>query len=251
MRSIALLRRGLRPLLPSGVRAWLRRWVLGEVGESREALNYEEGSRLGHDSDNEWIRKSSTIGGWIFEGEHEVLWDLATREGRGDILEIGSWMGKSTCILAGACKERLPQTRVYCVDPFDLSGAPAQEAYHRRLVADASGTFYQFLENARRHDFESHVVPIGARSEQALPGLGLRLRMIFVDGAHDFDSVDRDVRLSLPMLEEGGVLVLHDCDDPHWPDVERYVQEHLSQHPGLSLHRRFRSLAVFVKRPED
>ena len=77
-----------------------------------EKAAYEDVAALGHDSPNIWIQRSASIGGWLFPGEHEFLWDLATRSSEGSILEIGTWMGKSACILAGACAETAPHTRV-------------------------------------------------------------------------------------------------------------------------------------------
>src|SRR5437868_4102301 len=127
---------------------------------------YDAVSRTGADAANPWIRKSAEIGGWLFAGEPEFLWELATRSASGDILEIGTWMGKSACILAGACQTQAPGTRVVCVDTFHMDGTPDQEAYHHKLV-EGTGTFYQFVANASRLGFGETVVPIAAFSTLA------------------------------------------------------------------------------------
>ncbi len=40
---------------------------------------------------------------------------------------------------------------------------------------------------------------------------GVRLRMVFIDGAHDEQSVTRDIRAFLPLLYPGAIVALHDC----------------------------------------
>lgn len=203
-------------------------------------------SSIGADSDNEWIRKSASIGGWLFEGEHEFLWDLACRSSEGDIAEIGSWMGKSTCILAGACAEAAPGTKVLCVDPFDMSGTDEQEEYHRSLV-DEEGTFYLFTRNARELGFANFVIPIAARSGVAIPLLPRDLRMAFVDGTHDYEGVRADVELLLPKLASGGVLALHDALNPVWKEIGRFVDEELTSDPRVSYLETVNTIVAFEK----
>lgn len=207
---------------------------------------YRRISRLGAHSPNEWIRKSATIDGWILEGEHEFLWELATRSDRGDVLEIGTWMGKSACILSGACAERAPATRVFCVDTFRMVADLAEETYYRRIRGRAGepGTFYRFQENAHRLGFADWIVPIATTSARAVPGLPQGFRLAFVDGAHDYPRVRQDVDLTLPKLLPGGVLALHDdgaCDGV------TQVREELQRNPAVRFETRVNTLAAFTK----
>lgn len=180
---------------------------------------------LGTDSPNPWIQKSAKIPGWLFEGEHEFLWDLASRSGDGHILEVGSWMGKSTCILAGACAAVSPNMRVFCIDPFDMSGNNWQMAFHRHLLGkNHLSTFEYFTQNARLLGFEPLVIPIATISDRALPLLNAPLRMVFLDGTHEYDSVRRETELVLPHLLHGGVLAFHDATGDY-PGVTQFVQE--------------------------
>lgn len=209
---------------------------------------YDAVSSIGADSDNVWIRRSASIGGWLFEGEHEFLWELACRSSQGHIAEVGSWMGKSACILAGACAETAPGTKVLCIDPFDMSGTHEQEDYHRSLV-DEEGTFYRFKANSEDLGFASHVVPIAARSEVAVPLLPDGLRMAFVDGTHDYDGVRTDVDLLIPKLAPGGILALHDARNPVWKEIGRFVDEELSADPRVSYLATTNTIVAFEKAP--
>lgn len=235
-----------RQLLPLQARHWLRNRVLG--GRRLERILYESQALIGNDSPNAWIRKSADIGGWLFAGEHEYLWELATRStAAGDIIEIGSWMGKSSCILAGACAEFAPETKVVCIDTFLMTGTAPQQAYHRRLVPNAPGTFYEFQDNASRLGFAKFVVPVAAHSAQALPRLRGPFRLAFIDGAHDRENCQRDVELCLALLASGGVLALHDAAGGGWPGVEEYVREELLPSPGLKYLGNRGTIAAFEK----
>jgi SAM-dependent methyltransferase len=44
------------------------------------------------------------------------------------------------------------------------------------------------------------------------PLLNYKYDVIFVDGLHYTDQVDRDIENSLKFLNEGGVIILHDCN---------------------------------------
>jgi hypothetical protein len=58
----------------------------------------------------------------------------------------------------------------------------------------------------------------------------LRFDFIYIDTEHDYDSVKRDVELSMPLLKEGGIISGHDYGETHvgvvnavrerWPDHE-------------------------------
>lgn len=220
----------------------MRRAFMGQ-----ERFAYRFVSQLGSDSDNEWIRKSASIGGWLFQGEHEFLWELATRSKKGDVLEIGTWMGKSACILAGACLTHAPGTRVICVDPHDMTGPDDQTGYHRRLVGNHDGTFYRFIANAKRLGFRGWVVPIATLAEDAAPLIPKGLRMAFVDGAHDYEGVKKDVTMVIPKLVAGGILALHDARNWRWPDIGRYVDEELARDPRLEEIGTVETIVAFRK----
>jgi MMP 1-O-methyltransferase len=207
---------------------------------------YDEVSKIGSDSPNEWIRKSSTINGWLFEGEHEFLWELASRDDKGDIAEIGTWMGKSACILAGACETSAPDTHLFCIDPFDMSGTEEQVDYHKTLVSE-DGTFYQFVANAKRCGFMDRVIPVAAMSYQAIPAIPSGLRMAFIDGAHDYERCKADVDLMLPKLAVGGVIAIHDARNPVWKELADYVDNELMKDPSLREVGTVNSIVAFEK----
>jgi predicted O-methyltransferase YrrM len=206
---------------------------------------YRAEARIGADSDNSWIRSSSSISGWLHLGEHEFLWELATLPTRGDILEIGSWCGKSTCILAGACLDRGDGSRVICVDTFQKDGNERQRGYYQRLPSGRRGTFDEFVSNADRLGFRSALVPVAVRSDVVGSLLsGVRLRLAFIDGQHDYLGVKNDIALSLPLMVTGGIIALHDVD-ARYPGIAAAADEAVAESDRMRFVGRAHCLAAY------
>jgi len=234
------------------VSKWVNRCIhaIRPSREQPEIEFFRAVCEIGKDSPNPWIRKSAEIPGWLFDDEHEFLWDLATRSTTGDVLEIGTWMGKSACILAGACREHAPGTKVFCVDTFEMLGTDEQEEYHKQLVRGERGTFYQFLSNARQCGFFDVVVPLATLSARILPHLDGEFRLAFVDGTHDYANAKNDVELCLPLLRTGGVLALHDVTNKAFPGLLEYVTEELRQDARLKEIGENGTIVAFEKVPD-
>lgn len=212
----------------------------------REIKRYREFFMpLGKDSTNEWIQKSSSIPGWLFPGEHELLWQLTHESPAGHVLEIGSWLGKSACILAGGCVARNDGSKLFCIDPFDMRGDEWQREFHRRLTGSVALTFDGFVANAHRLGYYDRVVPIAKPSEDLIGLLSFRLRFAFIDGWHDYEHVRRDFDLTSPMVVPGGFLALHDATGD-FPGVKQFAEE-LANSTAFKVFGRAGSIVAFKK----
>jgi len=209
--------------------------------------SYHQESRLGHSSPNPWIRKSAEILGWLHEGEHELLWELAMRPGNGHILEIGSWLGKSTCILTGACIERGDSSRVVTIDTFCMDGSFRQTSYYQLLHRKQHGTFYEFIENAKHFGFSEHVIPIATYSQNTVFLLQhIPFRLAFIDGRHDYDGVRSDIEMVLPLVSPGGVIAIHDVGE-RYPEIDAAIMDVLNGTNNVSFLTHLHCLAVYQK----
>jgi cephalosporin hydroxylase len=200
---------------------------------------------IGINSPNAWIQKSSQIYGWLFPGEHELLWELGHSSPSGNILEIGSWMGKSACILAGTCIERLDNSKVICIDPFDMQGTDWQRDFHKLITSGKLTTFDTFIHNAKSLGFYETVIPVAHSSQSVLPYLTLPLRLAFLDGWHDYKHVSLEFNYVSKMVVAGGFIAFHDATED-FPGVKKFVDE-LKCNSSWEMYKSIGSIVAFRK----
>lgn len=156
------------------------------------------------------------IDGWLPDFEGELLYDLARGcKGRGAIVEIGSWKGKSTIWLAKGSKAG-NGVKVYAVDPHTGSSEHRQDA-------GRVWTFDEFKRNMRAAGVEDLVVPILKESVEAAQAVSEPVELIFIDGAHEYELVKLDFLAWFPKVLDGGVMAFHDTIG--WEGPKRVVKE--------------------------
>lgn len=159
---------------------------------------------------------ASAVEGWLHPLEGTLLYRLARQcTGKGAIVEIGSWKGKSTIWLAAGSKSGM-NGKVYAIDPHIGSS----EHQH---VQENVWTFDQFTRNIERAGIHDTVVPIVATSEEAAKNFEKPVELIFIDGGHEYQMVKLDFDLWSPKVVEGGVMAFHDTVG--WPGPKQVVKE--------------------------
>lgn len=127
--------------------------------------------------------------GWLSLAEAEVLREMARGK---TVLEIGSWLGRSTAALASVAR------LVVAVD------------HHHGPPYDGEGsTLGRFLKNLEQREIKN-VLPFLADSAVALPVLGPCFDLAFIDGAHDAVSAMIDGKAAWRVVVPGGWLAFHD-----------------------------------------
>lgn len=113
------------------------------------------------------------------------------------IVEVGSYLGASTVLLAAAARQR--HGRVFCIDTWRNETMPE----------GARDTFAEFMRNVARHI--DVIRPLRKRSDQLMPGeLPDRLEFVFLDGDHSYEAVIREYRFFTSRLASGSILAMHD-----------------------------------------
>ncbi|MBZ4319004.1 class I SAM-dependent methyltransferase [Streptomyces huiliensis] len=131
------------------------------------------------------------------------------------LLEVGTYCGRSTLLLADAAREA--GTTVVTVDHHRGSEEqqPGWEYHDTSLVDDAPGvgrmdTLPTFRRTLYRAGLEDHVVAIVGRSPQVAALWGTPLSLVFIDGGHTDEHATADYEGWAPHLAPGGLLVVHD-----------------------------------------
>ena len=172
------------------------------------------------------IAWSEGVPGWT-RGEEAVALAHACYDLPGDpvVVEIGSFLGGSAVLLAGA-RELRGTGRVYCVDPFDASG----DAFSAPVYGAIAGTMTRGLRQAFEHNLESaglrHRIEIlEGTAEHWAPCWSRTVDMLFLDGDQSPEGVARAYEAWSPFLRAGSVLAVHNSGDR-------------SYEPGHDGHRR-------------
>jgi len=123
--------------------------------------------------------------------------------GEGAIVEIGAYKGKSSVVLALGSQAK-SRGKVYSIDPH------------------LEGTKDVFMQNLRNFGVADRVISIFATSEEARRGFNSGIRLLFIDGCHEYEFVKKDILLWKDLIIDGGVIVFHDIN---WKTVARAVDE--------------------------
>jgi predicted O-methyltransferase YrrM len=130
--------------------------------------------------------------GWVSCPEGILLWYFArSGSGEGDIVEIGSWKGKSTIWLACGSKS-VRRERIVSVDPH------------------TAGTYGEFLRNLKEVGINDWVIPVIGISQELAQRWARDVRLVYVDGSHEYEDVKEDFRLCFELLGDDGIIALHD-----------------------------------------
>ncbi|MFJ4618324.1 class I SAM-dependent methyltransferase [Streptomyces sp. NPDC088812] len=136
------------------------------------------------------------------------------------LLEVGTYCGRSTILLAGAARA----ARVTALTVDHHRGSEEQQPgwdYHDPETVDPGtglmDTLPTFRRTLHRAGLEEHVVALVGRSPQVAKVWGTPLGLVFVDGGHTDEHANADYEGWAPHLADGGLLVIHDVF-PHPAD---------------------------------
>lgn len=156
-----------------------------------------------------WILHVRTTRGWLRIPDGFLLYRLA-RDGpvEGSIVEIGSAWGRSTlCLGAGA--RSADRERVVAIDPHTGDAWFLEEAGVHQI--DSFAEFTANIEGAGLGDWVQPMVMTSEAAARDVPPAPIRL--LFIDGLHTLDGVQRDITDWVPRVRDGGVIVFDDYDN--------------------------------------
>jgi hypothetical protein len=186
------------------------------------------------------------IEGWLEEDEADLLIAATARAlseaPQADaIVEVGSYCGRATVVLASVTRACRPRAKVHAIDPHSgrlgtidkIVRVPPSLDKLRRNLASAGLTAAVEVIQAETKDV--------SWSES--------IALLLIDGLHDYSSVRADFRHFEPSLAAGGYVAFHDYAD-YFPGVVQFVQELLAT-PHYRFAGRSGSMIVLHKSPGE
>jgi predicted O-methyltransferase YrrM len=146
------------------------------------------------------------VEGWMSPGQASTLYDAARRcPAAGTIVEIGSFRGRSTIVLASAAA---PDVSVIAIDPHAGNDRGPQEIDgYAEAAADDHAVFVANLERAGVSDRVRHLRTF---SDAALADVDAPIDVLYIDGAHRYGPARADIRDWGARVSDGGTMLIHD-----------------------------------------
>lgn len=226
------------------------------------------------------LESAQDVPGWSPPDQLSTLFTMVylTSGLRGNVLEVGSWCGRSSIALGLAAK-LCGNTKVSCIDLFPERNDWRQNAdgsYSMTVVLDGKVMKAYHEQTVWREPFERDVAPLYAKHHGVLeifrdsvaryslddviePHKGtLRsfldasdaarqaYRMAFIDGDHSYEAVCEDIRLTDGVLVPGGWVCFDDAFTSY-EGVDRAIRELIIASPDYELGQQM-TKKMFVAR---
>lgn len=168
------------------------------------------------------LRLVENIKGYLVPGQEKALMVIASKlPQKSVVVEIGSYMGKSTACIALASPK---STKIYAVDTFRGNKKDFRE--NKQFIG---GDFYEkFKQNLSKLGIWNKIVPQIGKSYGIGKKWKLPIDFLFIDGSHVYEDVKNDFELFYPFVKDGGIIALHDVSAGH-PGVLKCWKENVTK----------------------
>jgi predicted O-methyltransferase YrrM len=191
------------------------------------------------------LARMRPIEGWLSDEEADLLIaalcrTLSALGDGGAVVEIGSYCGRSTVVLASVLQSLQSKlSKVYAIDPHDgrlgsmdqgvQRYEPSLQKFHRNIAATGLTPFVQAIQGQ----------PSNLQWDKPIS-------FLLIDGMHDYVNVARDFYKFEPWLGPGSCVAFHDYA-PYYPGVVKFVDQLMAD----GIYRRASNVSslVVLQRP--
>lgn len=183
-----------------------------------------------------WVlSRLGRVPGWLSDAEARFLFCLARDADSGRVVELGAYQGRSTIALAAGLqcsRQARAGKKLLTIDTFHGSPEhqPGGKFFDSSVFDRISGqveTRAAFDRNLAEFGLASMVEVWEADIAAAAASFRGRIALLFVDADHNYEAVSRHLRLWIPKLTAGGIVVLHDVGG--WPGPTRAAADLLDR----------------------
>jgi hypothetical protein len=155
---------------------------------------------------DEALQAVAGVDGWMSPDQAERLYRAAAGTHEGDtIVEIGSFRGRSTIVLASAAPQGV---QIVAIDPHAGNDRGPQEL--EGFAAAAATDHDVFNANLAAAGVSERIRHVRAFSDAAHGEVSGELAVLYVDGAHRYAPARNDIRDWGARVEPGGTMLIHD-----------------------------------------
>lgn len=192
------------------------------------------------------IKRVVKIKGYLGKEECVFLSRLTRRivrqfEKKAVFCEIGSFYGKSTICIANVLRQE-DKGLLYAIDwhfgsvEFKKSGDPCD-----------GSSYEEYLKNLKEFGVEEKIVTIKEKSDKAPHLVPNNIHLLWIDGAHDYESVRSDYENYQAKIAEGGFLLFHDACWTRWAEPFQFIKDYVLDSDDYNLYAFLGNTMVFKK----
>lgn len=171
------------------------------------------------------IKHYTDIAGWCDFDNFYV--DVVNRSKQGEtyFCEVGTWLGRSTGLLAGLLKLIRPGSHLMAIDNW--TGDLTTE-YQAEVVKKHNGSIFEaFWQNMIDLGVDHIISPIKSVSWEA-PAIippEICFEMVFLDACHKYESITKDIAAYWPRVAKGGIFSGHDYTSHVQTAIHEFAQK--------------------------
>jgi predicted O-methyltransferase YrrM len=148
----------------------------------------------------------AAVPGWMTDAQAHRLWDAARQVGAtGQIVEIGSFRGRSTIILGTAAADTVT---VIAIDPHGGGDRGPNEYDPDAALGETDHD--AFHANLAQAGVDERVRHVRKPSGDALGDVNGEIDVLYIDGAHRYRFAKPDIQRWGARVRRGGRLLIHD-----------------------------------------
>jgi predicted O-methyltransferase YrrM len=142
------------------------------------------------------------------------LIQLANNVNGNIFLEVGSYLGASSCFIAAGIKKPGKEAKLYCIDTWENDA----------MTEGKKETFQIFIENTKK--YQDIIIPLRGISVEVAKTFKDIIDFLFIDGDHSYEGVKADVDAWFPKLNKNAIVIFHDIG---WAEgVQRVIAKEVA-----------------------
>jgi len=135
-------------------------------------------------------------------------------------------VGVEIGVLGGSGSEgmlyRMPNLKLYCIDPWKHFTGRGYEAEHKQENHD----FNYAATKDKLKAYGERAIILRMTSDEAMEEIKEKVQFVHIDGDHRYEQVKKDIENYLPLIEKGGIISGHDWQND---DIKKAVNENFQK----------------------